>query len=224
MGNIMYHTILFDLDGTVINSKEGITKCVQWALKAFDIDEPDLDKLECFIGPPLDTSFMKYYGFSKEKALLAVEKYRERYKPVGMYENTVYDGMEDLLSSLKAAGKTLALATSKPEVFAEEILSKAGLASYFDCITGSLLDGTRTQKADVITEALRRLLYKNDKYPGTVMVGDREHDIIGAKAIPIPSIGIRYGFAKGTELNDAGADYIFETVGELKDFLLSCND
>lgn len=217
----MYHTILFDLDGTVTNSKEGITKCVQYALKSFGIIEPDLDKLECFIGPPLGQSFMKYYGLSKEDADKAVAKYRERYQPVGIYENTIYDGMEELLSSLKAAGKCVALATSKPEVYAEEILSSKGLSKYFDIITGSLLDGRRTNKEDVIREVLLRLQYNEEQKKGCIMIGDREHDIIGAKAVSIPSIGIRYGFAKGSELWDAGADYVLDTVADVKSFLLT---
>lgn len=217
----MYKNILFDLDGTVTNSKEGITKSVQYALKDFGIDEPDLDKLECFIGPPLDESFMKYYGLSLEDAKKAMVKYRERYQPIGCYENTLYVGIEELLASLKEAGKCILLATSKPELFAHEILKQHHIENYFDVIVGCELNGDRSKKSEVITEALRRLNQKNESHAESIMIGDREHDIFGAKTCQIDSIGIRYGFSSPGEFEAAGATYILDTVSDLNDFLLS---
>ena len=215
----MFDTILFDLDGTLTDPKIGITKCAQYALKSFGIDEPDLDRLEGFIGPPLQQSFMEYYGFDSEKANAAIAKYRERFSTVGLFENNVFPGIIDLLAYLKRSGKTLAVATSKPEVFMHQILEKYGLASFFDLAIGSEIDGARVDKAEVIEEVLKRLDLNGTDRAKVVMVGDRKFDIIGAKACGIRAIGVRYGYAVENELESAGADYIFSTVDELKDFL-----
>ena len=142
----MYQTILFDLDGTLTDPKEGITKCVQYALKHFGIEENDLDKLTPFIGPPLVYSFMTYYGLDEDQAQGAISKYRERFSTVGLFENGIYEGVKELLEILKVEGKTVALATSKPHVFAERILEHYGIKAYFDVIVGSELDGTRSHK------------------------------------------------------------------------------
>lgn len=125
----MYNTILFDLDGTLTDPKEGITKCVQYALSHFGVEEADLEQLTKFIGPPLQYSFMTYYGFDEEKAQKAIEKYRERFSTVGIFENGVYEGIKDMLNELKKIGKVLAVATSKPQVYAEKILEKYDLNS-----------------------------------------------------------------------------------------------
>ena len=179
----MYKYILFDLDGTLTNPKEGITKCVQYALKYFNIDEPNLDNLTKFIGPPLHESFERFYNFSKEDAKLAVEKYRERFSTIGLFENGVY----------------------------------------FNVICGSELDGRRTVKAEVIEEVFNRLSLKDDEKSSVVMIGDREHDILGAKACKISSIGVKFGYSEENELENAGADFIVETVEDLKNLLLSSN-
>ncbi|MGL5675277.1 MAG: HAD family hydrolase [Cellulosilyticaceae bacterium] len=210
----MYNTILFDLDGTLTDPKEGITKSVQHALKAFGI-EAQLDDLLCFIGPPLQWSFQEYYGFDEEKAKLAIEKYRERFREIGMFENKVYEGIEEMLEALVKEGKTLAVATSKPEVFAVQILEHFGLAKYFKVIVGSELDGTRVNKKDVIEEVFVRLQLTEEEKVHILMIGDRKHDIIGAKACGIDSIGVRFGYGEGNELEEAGATYIVDTVGEL---------
>ena len=215
----MFDTILFDLDGTLTDPKIGITKCAQYALKSFGIDEPDLDRLEGFIGPPLQQSFMEYYGFDSEKANAAIVKYRERFSTVGLFENSVFPGIIDLLAYLKRSGKTLAVATSKPEVFMHQILERYGLASFFDLAVGSETDGTRVDKTEVIEEVLKRLDLNGTDRAKVAMVGDRKFDIIGAKACGISAIGVRYGYAVENELESAGADYIFATVDELKDFL-----
>jgi phosphoglycolate phosphatase len=135
----MYTYFLFDLDGTLTDPKEGITRCIQYALTKFDIDEPDLDSLTKFIGPPLGPSFSKYYGLSAAQAEDAVRYFRERYKPIGIFENAVYDGVPAMLQDLKAHGRIIALATAKPQVFAEQILDYFGIREYFDCIVGTTL-------------------------------------------------------------------------------------
>ena len=151
--------ILFDLDGTLTDPKVGICTCVQYALKAFDIDEPDLDKLEPFIGPPLKDSFMQYYGLSEEQAVAAIEKYRERFSVTGKFENEVYEGIPALLSDLKDYGYHLAVASSKPECFVKDILNHFNIHKYFEVVVGSELDGTRIDKAEVIHEALNQLFH-----------------------------------------------------------------
>lgn len=153
--------VLFDLDGTLTDPMVGITTCVQYALAAAGIEEPDLQKLTPFIGPPLKQSFMEFYGFSDEKAEQAVEKYRERFKDVGIFENEVYEGIPKLLSSLKKEGMLLSVASSKPEVFVKRILTHFSIDSYFDAVVGSELDGRRTDKKEVVAEALKRLYEKD---------------------------------------------------------------
>ncbi len=209
-----YTHAIFDLDGTLTDPKEGITKCVQYALKSFGIDE-ELDNLTCFIGPPLAEMFHTTYGVDGAKA---VEKYRERYRDIGIFENAVYDGVPELLRALKAAGVKVALATSKPEVFALRILEKYKIAEYFDVSVGSELDGRRTDKAEVVAEALRRL--GNPDKSGVIMIGDRSHDVIGAEKCGVGCIGVSFGYAAEGELKTAGAIKIADSVSELQKLLL----
>lgn len=211
--------ILFDLDGTLTDPKEGITKSVQYALADFGIIEPDLDALVCFIGPPLLESFREYYGMDQTEAERAVGKYRERFSDVGLYENRVFDGIPEMLLRLCEAGKTLCLATSKPTVFAKKILKRYNLDGYFEVIVGSELDGRRTNKAEVIEEVLRQINLQ-DQRERVLMVGDRRHDIQGAKACQIESVGVRFGYAEPGELEEAGADHIAADVDELQHLLL----
>ncbi len=213
-----YKYILFDLDGTLTDPKEGITKSVAYALKSYGILVEDLDSLCKFIGPPLKDSFVKYYGFSEEQGYEAVERYREYFRPHGVYENKVYEGVANLLSELVQAGKKIVLATSKPTVFAKVILEHFDLDKYFTCVIGSELDGTRVKKAEVIAYALEQAGV-TDKSK-VLMVGDREHDIIGAKENGIASMGVLYGYGDRVEHETAGADYIVETVEELMKYLL----
>lgn len=218
--NIMkFDTILFDLDGTLTNPKEGITKSVQYALAAFGIVVSDLDVLTPFIGPPLTESFVRFYSFSQADAQKAVSIYRERFSSIGLYENVPYQGIASCLSVLKQAGKVLAVATSKPECFSKKILEHFALDGYFDVITGSELDGTRVRKAEVIAETLYRLRCPASER--VVMVGDRMHDILGAKSCGICTIGVKYGFAEEKELEQNGAAYVCDSVSELQDLLLS---
>ncbi len=211
-----YDVVLFDLDGTVTDPVLGITNSVMYALKRYGIEEKRENLLR-FIGPPLHESFEKYYGFSPEKAQEAVEVYREYFAPKGLFENEVYEGMEALLKKLKKAGKKVLLATSKPEVYAVKILEHFGLAEYFDFIGGALLDKSRLGKADVI-----EYVFKSTGLPkeNAVMVGDREHDIIGAKSHNIDSIGVLYGYGSKEELTAAGATYIAESTAALSKILL----
>lgn len=205
--------ILMDLDGTITNPKLGITKSVQYALRNFDIHVEDLDTLINFIGPPLLHSFQEFYGFSKEEAGEAVKKYREYYSEKGLYENEEYEGIRELLTKLKDAGKTLIVATSKPEFFADKILGHFKLKDYFDDICGASLDDTRLTKEAVIRYALEKNGITD--YSRVVMVGDRKHDVIGAKAVGLKSIGVLYGFGSREELELAGADEIAADFEEL---------
>lgn len=215
----MFRCILFDLDGTLTDPKEGITKSVQFALGEQGIKEPDLDRLEPFIGPPLEESFMEFYGMTQEAAKIAVADYRKRFAPIGIFENKVYPGIPGMLERLKAAGIKLAVASSKPEVYVKRILEHFELAQYFDVITGSELNGIRGRKEEVVEEALRRLGEKTDKIT-CAMVGDRRFDIEGAKEHGLTAVGVSYGYAGKGELEKAGADHIAGTVKELEDFLL----
>lgn len=216
----MYSVVLFDLDGTLTEPKEGITKCVQYALKAFNI-EAELDALIPFIGPPLVDQFMAQYGFTKGDALKAVALYRERFSTVGMFENKAFEGIEDILERLVVQGKTLGVATSKPEVYARPILERYGLSKYFKVICGSELDGTRNAKAEVIAEALIRLGLSSEDKKSVLMVGDRFHDVKGAMACGIDVLGVNYGYAAPGELKDAGATYVVESMADLADFFFA---
>ena len=212
-----YKYIFFDLDGTLTDPQEGITNCVKYALESFGIDETNYSNLMRFIGPPLVYSFSEYYGFDEEKSLKAVAKYRERFATVGLFENKVYDGIYDILQKLTDSGHVLALATSKPKVFADRIMAKYRLRPYFKIICGSELDGTRNDKNEVIEYAIAKLGCDREK---VIMVGDRKHDIIGAKKCNVASCGVRFGYAEENELENAGADYIADTLDDLLPILM----
>jgi phosphoglycolate phosphatase len=211
--------ILIDLDGTITNPKVGITKSVQYALKSENIIIEDLDTLCKHIGPPLKGSFVDFYQFDEERANRAVEKFREYFKEKGIFENEAYEGMEELLDKLKRAGNKIIVATSKPEIFAKQILAHFGLEEYFDDICGAEIDDTRSEKEEVIRYALE----KNGicDYSTVVMVGDRRFDVEGAKSVGIASVGVLYGFGSREELEEAGADRICETVEEVYEAIMS---
>lgn len=209
--------ILFDLDGTLTDPMVGITRSVQYALRAFGIEVSDLNELCCFIGPPLKSSFMKFYHFEGGDADKAVRLYREYFAERGMYENEVYEGIEEMLLALKDSGKTLMVATSKPTFFAKPILEHFRLDSYFTFVGGADLGETRVEKADVIQYTLSE--NKISDLSRVVMVGDREYDIIGAKTVGIASVGVLYGYGSSGELKAAGADVTVETVEQLKALL-----
>ncbi len=211
----MYNIVLFDLDGTLTDPVLGITNSVIYALDKYGIAVEDRRELYKFIGPPLVNSFMEFYGFDKEQAEQAVVYYRELYNVTGKYENEVYDGVVPMLSDLKKAGKKLLVATSKPEYLAKEILEHFSLAEYFDFVAGSDVEGVRNTKGKVIAYALsqyaeRAKLTVEQVRTQAVMVGDRFHDIVGARENEIPTISVLYGYGDATEFQQHGADYIVE--------------
>lgn len=213
----MYQYILFDLDGTLTDPGVGITNSVAYALKKFNINVKDKTELYKFIGPPLLDSFVKYYGFSEDQSKNAIDYFREYFRAQGIFENEVYEGIEDMLTSLKSKGKKIILATSKPDGFANEILKHFQLDKYFDFVAGATMDETRTKKGDVIKYALESCGI-NDMST-VIMIGDREHDIIGAKECGIDSIGVLFGYGSYDELHNAGATYIAETVEDIVNFI-----
>ncbi len=202
----MYKYILFDLDGTLTDPGLGITNSVMYALRKFGITENDRTKLYKFIGPPLKESFGTFYGFSPAQCELAVRYYREYFTDTGIFENAVYDGIPELLKTLKERGKTTVLATSKPEVFAVRILKHFGLYGHFDLVCGATMDDTRNQKGDIIKYALEQCGVISPSE--AVMVGDRKHDVIGAAENGLGAIGVLYGYGDEDELKKAGAAYI----------------
>lgn len=213
--------LLFDLDGTLTDPKVGICTCVQYALSSFGIEEPDLDKLEPFIGPPLKDSFMKYYNMDDAQAEAAIEKYRERFRDTGIFENKLYDGIPQMLNALNSQGMFMAVASSKPTDFVRRILEHFGIAKYFKVVVGSEMDGTRVKKEEVINEALKQLfgnwpVEKSKVY----MIGDRSYDVEGARKAGVESVGVTYGYGSMEELREAKCDYIVRSVEELQKFLL----
>ncbi len=212
-----YSIILFDLDGTLTDSSQGIINSIIYALEKYDINDYDMTLLRKFLGPPLHESFEKFMGFDKEKSLQAVKLYREYFSLKGLLENEVYGGIIDLLQKLKENGKTLIVATSKPQPFTDKIMEHFDLAKYFDFIAGSNMDTTRSKKAEVIEYALSECSIKDKSK--VVMIGDRAEDMVGAQSVGIDSIGVEYGYGTFDELKNAGATYIVKTVDELKNLL-----
>lgn len=213
-----YQLILFDLDGTLTDPKPGITRAVRYALARYGISVADLDTLTPFIGPPLHYSFERYYGFDHDQAREAVSFYREYFSEIGLYENMVYPGIPHLLDRLRTPARRLVIATSKPTVYAQRIAEHFKIDGYFARILGSDLDLTRSDKAAIIGDALRA--YPDVAREEIVMVGDREHDIIGARAHHLDTIGVTYGYGSLAELQAAGATAIAGSVAELANILL----
>lgn len=217
----MKQYLLFDLDGTLTDPKVGICTCVQYALASFGIDEPDLDRLEPFIGPPLKNSFMNYYHLTEEQAEAAVAKYRERFSETGIFENKLYDGIVPMLIALNSQGLHLAVASSKPQIYVEKILEHFNIARYFQVVVGSELDGTRVNKEEIVEEALRQLFGEQPVDKRQVyMIGDRRYDAEGARKAGVESVCVTYGYGSMEELKEAKADYIVRSVEELQKFLL----
>ena len=213
---------MFDLDGTLTDPKEGITKSVRHALNHYGIQVDDLDNLTPFIGPPLTDSYKKYYGFSDEQAWEGVLVYREYFSVRGWVQNKEYPGIKEMLEALKEAGRVLLVATSKPEEFAKKILDHFDMAEYFDFIGGADMGETRVRKADVIRYVLEQ--YGLDASPETlarcVMVGDREHDVLGARECGMDCVGVLYGYGDRREMDGCRPAWTADTVDELKDLLL----
>ena len=211
-----YKYLLFDLDGTLTDSKPGIMNCFQHTAKVMGVEMPDSP--ECLLGPPLDLSFVKYFGLDKERAEIAVRTYRERYGREGLFENSVYDGIPEMLSKLRAAGFKLGVATCKAQVFAVRILEKFGLAQYFDCIGGAGTDGSRTSKSEVIAYVLENM--GDPDKAQVLMIGDRDNDVAGAQEAGIKCMGVLWGYGSQEELTGAGADYIAETPQSAADMMI----
>lgn len=213
-----YQYLLLDLDGTITDPMIGITRSVQYALSFFGIKVSNLEELCPFIGPPLIDSFKEFYHFTDEQTQIALKKYREYFSTKGIFENIVYDGIEEFLQSQINQGRKLMLATSKPEPFAKRILEHFKLDHYFSFVGGATLDGTRSTKTDVIRYVLKTNQITD--LSRVIMIGDRKHDIIGAKNNGITSIGVLYGYGDKTELQRAGADYIVADINELTTIIL----
>lgn len=212
-----YQNILFDLDGTIIDSKIGITNGVKHALKHFGFEIPPTEELYKFIGPPLREAFAKYYNLSKEDAEIATEKYREFYKVTGIKQNSLYQGIAQVIKGLKDNKRKILLATSKPETFAKQILADLKIAKYFDFVAGATFDGRRDKKGDIIKYAINETGISVEQ---SIMIGDRNHDIIGAKEVEMDSVGVLYGYGSLEELKNAGATYIVRNVEELMEKLI----
>lgn len=204
---------LFDLDGTLVDPGVGITSGVQYALKHFGIEVEDRRQLYPFIGPPLLDSFMEFFNLNEMQAKEAIDYYREYYGATGLFENTVYPGIKTVLDQLKSQGKMIALATSKPEAFAEQILAHYKLTDYFDYIGGATLDGVRSHKLDVIRYVLQAL--GNPASDQVVMVGDRKFDVLSGNQLSLTTVGVLYGYGSQAELQAAKADYIIKQPTEL---------
>jgi phosphoglycolate phosphatase len=212
-----FHNILFDLDGTLTDPKIGITSSVQYSLKKFGIIEPELEKLTVFIGPPLWESYKCYYGFNEEITNLAVKYYREYYSDKGIFENEIYNGIKELLVKLNDEKFSVYIATSKPTIYAKQIADYFEISNLFRSIEGSELDGKLSNKVELIKHILGKHNLNKDE---TIMVGDRKHDIIGAKENRIKSIGVGYGYGSQKELEDSNANYYVNSVNELSELLL----
>ena len=212
----MFDCILFDFDGTVFDTVEGITKSVRYALNKVGLDA-ELESLRCFAGPPLADKFMEVYGFDRAAAEQAVRDYRERYRPIGMNECCVFPGIKELLEKLRAAGKTVGIATSKPQELAEELLRREDMLGLFQVICGSRPDGSDIAKWQVVQRAMELCGAAKEN---TILVGDTKYDVAGAHKVGIACVGVRYGYAAEGELEAAGADAIVEDLPELESFLL----
>lgn len=201
-----YEIILFDLDGTITDSGLGIMNSVQYAVRKMGYDSLSEEKLKLFIGPPLIDSFREFCGMSDEEAQNAVTCYREYYADRGIFENKLYPGIPEMLDNLRALGCRLAIATSKPELYTKQILEHLGVIGRFDFVGGSLMNGERSRKAEVINYVLEKM--GNSDLSKALMVGDRRHDIEGAHIVGVECVGVTYGYGSQEELLQAGADYL----------------
>ncbi len=214
---------IFDLDGTLTDPMIGITTCVQYALAAYGINEPDIRNLTKFIGPPLVTSFMEFYGVDNPTAQGMLVKYRERFSTIGLYENEIYPGISEMLEQLNRKGHIIAMATSKPIEFAERILEHFNIKQYFHVLAGASMDESRNTKEAVLEFALGQLEnYRTGDRP-PVMVGDRKFDVTAGKMLGTETVGVLYGYGSEEELTAAAPTHLVKTVEELSNLLLNYN-
>lgn len=213
----MMKAILFDMDGTLIDSSEGITKSAQYALAHYGIEEPDLEKLKAFIGPPLYQSFMRYYDFSEQEALEAVAIYRERYNVTGIFECKLYPGVRECLEELKEKGYLIAVASSKPEVSCRRILEHFGIRELFDEVVGATFDGKIETKTEVLCELMRR--WNEISREEMCLIGDTMFDIEGANQVGIASIAVSFGFGDVSEMKKAGARAVCDDMRSLMELV-----
>lgn len=212
----MSNCLLFDFDGTLFDTVEGITRSVQYAVNKLGLN-PELESLRCFAGPPLVDMFMEHFGFDPETAVQAVADFRERYKPIGLYECRVFPGVRELLMHLKKAGYRIGVATSKPQVLAAELLEREGMLPLFDVLVGSSPDRNNDSKAEVVRRAMDALGVTAAQ---TVLIGDTKYDVAGARQCAVPCIGVGWGYAAEGELEAAGAACIVPDVPALEKLLL----
>lgn len=213
----MYKYIFFDLDGTISDSSEGITKGIQKALRKMGIPADDRNELRKYIGPPLKYSFTTFEGFNDEQCEEAIRRYRAYYSTIGLFENVPYEGIDRLLKQIKESGRKIAVTTSKPEKFTIQILEKFGILQYFDVVAGATMDEKRGEKCDIVAYALEQ--FGNPDRTEAVIVGDTRFDAEGAAIVGIDCIGVLYGFGTEEELKKAGAKYIAPTVEDIYQFL-----
>ena len=211
-----YKYILFDMDGTICDSARGILKSLQYSLDYMNIKIPDIETLKPFLGPPIRESYRQAFNLEGEELEIAVAKFRERYIPIGMFENDLYPGIYELIRDLKSEGRSIILATGKVYDQAEQILNHFDLLKYFDFVSGCEIDGTRSHKHEIIDYALDNMGVEKSS---AVMVGDRYHDIVGAAKTGIASIGVLYGYGTREEIAAHGPDYTAETVEQLRELL-----
>ena len=212
--------LFFDLDGTLVDSFAGIGRTAQLTLAQFGIQVEDINQLRHFAGPPPKGEFIRCYGFDEDKADEAVRIFRSIYKEIGISSCVTFPGIAEMLANVRASGKTMVVATTKPLPVSQEVLERLGLTAYFDCIEGSSLDGRITEKKEVIQEIFRVMGLTEADHQRIWMIGDRKYDVLGAKACGLETVGVRYGYAEPGELEQAGARYIVETVSDLEAFLI----
>lgn len=211
-------SIAFDLDGTLVDPKEGIVSCLEYALERLEIDSPDQDELAKHIGPPLPVTFATLLKTDDPELIKkAVSIYRERFAVSGIFENSVYPGIPEMLDALRASGLALYVATSKPTNYARKIMTQCGIASSFKQIYGSEMDGTRADKRELLKHLLKHEKLKPEQL---VAVGDRKHDIAGAHELGVRAVGVLWGYGSFEELDEAGADLYVRTPGDLPGLLI----
>ncbi len=211
-----YKYIVFDLDGTLTDPYEGITNSVRYAMKQMKKPIPEGVELGIFIGPPLYYSFEHYMGLTKEESIEAVDQYRVYYKDKGLYENIIYDGISDLLSDIRKSGGMALVGTSKPQVFAEEVLRDVKIHQYFNAISGADMREAHSSKEEIIRRSMNLAGIPESEYKYCLMVGDRKFDIEGATLCGIDSVGVTWGYGDRAELEAEGATYVVDTVEELR--------